>query len=88
MMWPPSIMSVRIRRFRLWLPIILVWLVAAAIWIVALPLLLLCAILTGQRRYVRSLLLIGPAVFRLFSALRGLTVEVQARSDRVFIAFR
>ncbi len=88
MMWPPSILSVRVRWLRIWIPVFLIWPLAAMIWIFALPFLLLVAVLCGRGRYIRTLLLLGPAAFGIFVALRGLRVDIHTKSERVYIVLR
>ena len=86
-MLPPSVLQIRIGRFGLWIPLILIWPLAAVLWLLVLPLLLLVAVLTFRWRWVVPMLLLGPALFRLFAAFRGLEVDVQSNSSRVRVTF-
>lgn len=92
MIWPPSLLRVRIRsrnkRFTLWLPLFLVWPLGFALLAILSPFLLVLAILLWPFGWARPLLLAGPLLFRLFCSLRGLEVNVEKSSERVLISFR
>ena len=92
MIWPPSVLRLRIhtsrRHFGLWLPLFLVWPLLLVLGLVLWPLLLIGAIVLWHRGWGKTLLLGGPALFRLFCALRGLKVEVKQPSEKVLISFR
>jgi len=92
MIWPPSVLHLRIhnsrRHFGLWLPLFLVWPLLLVLGLVLWPLLLIGAIVLWKRGWSKPLLLGGPAIFRLFCALRGLKVEVKQPSEQVLISFR
>ena len=92
MIWPPSLLGIRIRsvkrRFGLWLPLFLVWppffLAALAMF----PLVFLLALLLWPFGRGRTLLLAGPWFFRMFCALRGLVIDVNSGTTRVYIAIK
>ena len=92
MIWPPSLLRVRIqngrRRFGLWLPLILLWPPIVLIALALFPIVLVLAAVLWRKGRGRTLLLSGPLLFRLFCSLRGLQVEVVKPSAHVFIAFR
>ncbi len=92
MMWPPSILKLRIhnqhRHFGLWLPLFLLWPLMVMLAIVLSPLVLVSAVILWPKGWGKPLLLGGPAFFRLFWALRGLKVDVKQHSGQVFISFR
>ena len=92
MMWPPSILRLRIRnqrhRFGLWLPLFLIWPLVMLLGLLLLPFILLAAIVLWYRGWAKPLLLAGPSLFRLFCALRGLEVDVKQHSEQFFISFR
>ena len=86
---PPSLLRVRIqgakRRFGLWLPLFLAWPPLVLLALALFPLVLLLAALLWHRGWGKPLLLAGPAFFRLFCALRGLLIEVEDPSHKVYI---
>jgi len=91
MMFPPSIMHIRIagtscRGFNLWLPLILLWPFALVLGLALAPLVLIAALCTWPR-YGRMLLLGGPRLFGMLCALRGLRVYVEDGKDRVHVYF-
>ena len=92
MIWPPSLLRVRIRsrnkRFTLWLPLFLIWPLGLALLAILSPFLLVLAILLWPLGWARPLLLAGPLLFRLFCSLRGLEVNVEKSSEQVLISFR
>ena len=88
MMIPPSVLIVRVVRFPIWIPLFLIWPIAAGLWLLILPLLLAAALLTGRRRWLVPLLLMGPMAFRLFAACRGMTIDVQNGDQKIYVAFR
>ena len=92
MIWPPSLLRVRIRsrnkRFTLWLPLFLVWPLGFALLAILSPFLLVLAILLWPFGWARPLLLAGPLLFRLFCSLRGLEVNVEKSSEQVLISFQ
>ncbi len=80
MIWPPSVVRLRIykgsrRKMNLWFPVWLLWLpivlIALLLAPVAVPVLWLAAGRGRRRRAVMA----GPALFRLFCALRGSCFE-------------
>ena len=92
MIWPPSVLRVKIRsrgrRFTLWLPLFLVWPLGIASLAVLAPFVLVLAALLWPLGWARPLLLTGPLLFRLFCSLRGLEVNVEKSSEQVLISFR
>ena len=92
MIWPPSVLRVRIRsskrRFGLWLPLFLFWPPVLALALALFPIVLVLAILLWPTGRGRPLLLSGPAFFQLFCALRGLVIAVESPSSQVYIVLR
>ncbi len=92
MIWPPSILRVRIRRrrrgFGIWLPLFLLWPPAVLVMSLLAPLVLVMAALLWPFGLGRPLLLIGSLLFRLFCSLRGLEVSVESSPEQVLISFR
>jgi hypothetical protein len=52
------------------------------------PLVLVAALLLWYTGYGRPVLLLGPALYRCICALRGLEIDVNKGSERVFMSFR
>lgn len=92
MIWPPSLLGIRIGRetrgFRLWLPLFLIWPPVLLLALAFLPLVLLLSLMLWPAGWGRTILLTGPWFFRMFCALRGLIIDVQNGTNRVYIVFR
>lgn len=92
MIWPPSLLGLRIRnaksRFGLWLPLFLVWPPFVLAALVMFPLVLLLALLLWPKGWGRTLLLTGPWFFRMFCGLRGLVIDVKSGTNQVYIVLR
>lgn len=92
MMWPPSILRLRIhnqrRHFGLWLPLFLIWPLLLVLGVVLLPLLLVGAVIVWHKGWGKPLLFAGPALFWMLCALRGFEVDVKNRSDQVLISLQ
>jgi hypothetical protein len=95
MKWPPYLLKMRFRNpdhaFGLWLPLFLIWPVVLAfllaIFIILLPFALLTLIFTWRSNWFYCLLLSVPAVYRLFSQLPGLVVDVGGKQGQVYVEF-
>lgn len=92
MIWPPSLLRIRIGssriRFGLWLPLFLIWPLILLAMVILSPLILLCAALLWRWGLGKPLLLIVPILFRLFCSMRGLEIAVEKSPDQVLISFR
>ncbi len=92
MIWPPSLLGLRIgnakRGFGLWLPLFLVWPPFVLAALAMFPLVLLLALLLWPLGRGRTLLLTGPWFFRMFCAMRGLVIDVNSRTTRVYIVIK
>ena len=92
MIWPPSMLGFSIRGvargFTIWLPLFLVWPLFILAVLAIFPLVLLLALLLWPTGWSRTLLLLGPWVFRVIYAMRGLVIELNSGTDRVYIAVR
>jgi len=91
MTWPPVFLVFRIggprRRFGCWLPFVLIWLPALILALALSPLIAVLSILLWPSGYGRTVLRAGPAFYSLFSALRGLKVDVRGKRETVYISF-
>ncbi len=92
MIWPPSVLRLRIhnqrRHFGLWLPLFLIWPLMLVIFLALSPLILVLAIILWPSGMGKPILLAGPVLFRIFCALRGFEVNVEQPSERVLISIR
>ena len=92
MIWPPSLLRVRIRsrncNFGLWLPLFIMWPLILLAMVILSPLILLGAALLWRFGLGKPLLLTGPIFFRLFCSIRGLEIAVDKPSEQVLISFR
>ena len=92
---PPYLLKLRFRNpehgFALWLPLFLIWPIVLvfllAIFVILLPFALLAMIFTWQSDWTHSILMCVPAVYRLFSQLPGLVVDVEGNQGHVYIEF-
>ncbi len=80
MIWPPSLVRVQFyengrRRKNLWLPVLLIWPPVVLIAILLAPVVIPVLWLTSQRGRRRRAVMMGPALFRLFCATRGFSLE-------------
>lgn len=92
MIWPPSILRLRIieergKKIRLWIPLFLLWPLILAIMIVLSPIILLVAIVTWRKGYGKMILLGGPRLFMVICNMRGLRVKVNSSDEQVYVAF-
>jgi hypothetical protein len=90
MMWPPSILRLRIsekgrRGFHLWIPLFLLWPLILLVLLLA-PVAIAISPKLRRRTGVKSVLLSGSYLLAAFCAIRELRVDVQDEQDCVFIA--
>lgn len=90
MIWPPSILRIRVarrgrRRIGLWLPLFLLWPLLVALAALLGPLLLVGAVLLRRRgrAIVRGL----GRLFVIACAVRGLKVDVDQADGKVLVSF-
>jgi hypothetical protein len=90
MNYPPLLMRLGIygRRFCLWLPLFLLWPVAVAVAIVLAPLVLLFALILWRLGWGRLVLLSGPMLLGILSALRGLELNLNLGNRLLQISFK
>ena len=92
MMFPPSILRVRVldgdSRISLRVPLILVRPLAVAVYLIFLQVIIVAAIVTWRRGWGRPILFGGPALFRLYCALRGFEVNVSDPGESVLVYFK
>ena len=95
MKWPPYLLKMRFQNpdhtFGLWLPLFLIWPIVLvfllAIFIILLPFAILALIFTWQTGWMYSMLMCVPAIYRLFSQLPGLVVDVGGKEGQVYTEF-
>ncbi len=95
MNFPPMIMRVIVDKedqyVNLWVPLFLIAPICLifmfAFFVVMLPFALLATILMWRWDWWRPIFYFWPSVLRVFSALRGLEVDVD-NEDQVYIAFK
>ena len=90
MMFPPSILRVRVRNqqhhFSLWLPLFLLWPVLMVLALLLLPLLLIAAVILSYKGWGIPLLMAGPVIFGLLCAMRGLKVDIGEEPEKFYIS--
>ena len=95
MKWPPYLLKMRFRNpdhaFSLWLPLFIIWPIVLvfllAIFLVLLPFVILTVIFTWQSNWMDYIFTCVSAVYRLFSQLPGLVVDVEGNRGHVYIEF-
>lgn len=92
MIRPPYMMRLRIcnrgKNIGLWIPLCPILSLITVLALLLFPLVLLAALLLWYSGYGRSLLLLGPVLYRCICALRGLEIDVNKGSERIFLSFR
>lgn len=95
MSWPPYLLKIRLENkensFPIWLPLFIIWPIVlvflVAIFLVILPFALLSLLFTWELGWCRPLFFFIPALFRLFTQLSGLKIDVGNNSGQVHIVF-
>ncbi len=89
---PPLIirLSIPLRNgaLRLWLPLFLIYPFLAVFALVLLPLVIIAALLLWPMGWSRTIILVGPYLFRVICALRGLEINIQQRNKQVLVYFK
>lgn len=87
---PPTWMHIKIqgerRGFGLWLPLFLLLPLALVVLIILSPLILIGILLLWPSGRGRRALLVVPAAFGIFCALRGLRIDIQSGRESVYIS--
>jgi len=88
---PPCLLHVRVHNkehnFGIWLPLFLAWLILAALILAFLPLFLILLIIALPFGWGEFMLLLGPRLYNVLCALKGLKVDVDKTSEKVEILF-
>lgn len=89
---PPMLMRLKIidaeHRINLWLPLFLAWLILLAIALALAPLVCVLVIILWPWGWGETLLLLGPAIFRMLCALHGFSVDIKSVDKTVLIYFK
>ena len=92
MMFPPSMLRVRVldedSRVSLWIPLIVLWPLVLALYVLLLPCIVVTAIVTWRNGWGKTILFGVPFLFRLYCDLRGLKVDVMGPKESVLIYFK
>ena len=88
---PPCLMHVRIQNekhnFGIWLPLFLAWLILAAFVLALLPIYLILLLVCWPFGWGKFMLLLGPRIYNILCALRGLKVDIDRQREQVAISF-
>jgi uncharacterized membrane protein YqjE len=88
---PPCLMHLRIyneeHNVNLWLPLFLAWLILAVLALALLPIFLIILIVAWPTGWGEFALLIGPRIYNILCALRGLKVDVNRQKEQIAITF-
>ena len=91
MMSPPVIMRLRHSGspggVNLWLPLFPLLAPVFLLGVLFSPLVLVAGLLLWPTGLGRTILLLGPALYRVLASLRGLEVDVKNEKEHVYIAF-
>lgn len=89
---PPLIirLSIPIRNgtLRLWLPFFLIYPFLAVFALILLPLVIIAALLLWPMGWSRTIILVGPYLYRVICALRGLEINIQQRNKQILVYFK
>ena len=89
MIWPPSIMRLRVRnqrhRFGLWIPLFILWPFVIATILILLPFTILLTLILLPFGWNGRLFKLGPGIMRCLCSLRGLEIDVQQDKEHVLI---
>jgi hypothetical protein len=86
----PMVMHISIsetgkRKFRLFIPLILVWILLFPLLVILLPFLLIAALLAWPSGYGRVLLATIPMLFSVIGSLSGLRIHVEDGDKKVHV---
>lgn len=89
---PPLLMRLktidRDHHVNLWLPLFLVWILLLAIAIALSPIVCILAIILWPFGWGETLVLLGPALYRIVCSLRGLSIDIRKPNQVVLIYFK
>jgi hypothetical protein len=89
---PPLLMRLKTidgdHRVNLWLPLFLVWILLLAIAIALSPVVCILAIILWPFGWGETLVLSGPALYRMVCSLRGLSVDIRKPNQVVLMYFK
>ena len=88
---PPCLLHVRVHNeehnIGLWLPLFLAWLILAILVLALLPIFLILLIIALPFGWGEFMLLLGPRLYNILCALKGLKVDVDKPLEKVEILF-
>ena len=88
---PPCLIHVRIHKrqhnFGLWLPLFLAWLIVAVFALALLPVFLILLLLCWSSGWGKLILLLGPRIYSMLCALKGLKLDINRQSEQVVVSF-
>lgn len=76
------------KKFRLFIPLILVWIVLFALLIILLPFLLLAALIAWPSGYGRVILAAIPMLFAVIWSMSGLKIQIENKDKQVYLNVR
>jgi hypothetical protein len=89
---PPMLMRLKVinaeHHLNLWLPLFLVWLLMLVLALVLAPLVAVLVILLWPWGWGETLLLLGPAIYRLLCALHGFSMDIDKPEETILIYFK
>ena len=76
------------KKFRLFIPLILVWILLLPLLVILLPFLLIAALLAWPSGYGRLLLSAIPMLLSVIGSLSGLRIHVEDRGKQVHVMIK
>jgi hypothetical protein len=71
----------------LWLPLFLAWILLGAILLALLPIFLIILIVAFAAGWGEFMLMLGPQLYDILCALKGLKVDIDKTDEKVEITF-
>ena len=87
-MIPPSLLLIRMGRFPIVIPLLLLWPIALALLAIGLPISIALFLLTFRPRKAWLVLAAVARIYALYAAFRGLTIDVKGKNRWVQIIIR
>jgi hypothetical protein len=91
MNWPPLLLHLRIPNgdgfIGLWLPWFLIYPVLLLLMLIALPFVLVLAVIMLPTGRARPLVMVGPYLWRLLFAMRGLKMDIKTGGREMLFDF-
>jgi hypothetical protein len=89
---PPCLMHLKIydnrHHVNLWLPLFLAWLILLVFALALSPIVFILLLLFWPTEWGKFLLMLGPSIYSLLCALKGLRVDINGNKEVVLLSFK